>query len=324
MKRLLPLIAVIFPICASPAGAQHVQPQLLKLNCSAGHKIQGQLDTQTRARPLTIIVSGRCTENLTIRRHDVTIKGADANARTASITGQITVHGSTLVRLQDVTIQNSAGAAYGLRIEGASSIELINVLIKGHKRGAMAVLRNSVADVKNSILTAGNAAEATITVADGGTLVMQKSTVVANRSESGLGPAIGLYRRAGLRLFELNVIKHNGATSDPWTGAAIMVLDGSNARVQNTPGNQLMGNIVVSDQSSADVRDTRITGNLLVQENSLFEQRDTSPITGDVTIDRRGLMDIRTTIGGTVTCAGEGAVFGTAANRVTLVGCTVL
>ena len=307
-----------------PAAAQHVTPQVIKLDCNAGHRIQGHLETQTRARPLVIIIAGTCSESLIVRRHDVEIRGAAGDTRSTSLNGTISIYGSTLVQIRDLTIQNSNGSAYGITAEAGSSVEMTNVLVKGHARGAMAVLRNSVVDAKQSTFTAGDTAEGTIIVADGASLLMHQSTVVGNRSESGLGPTIGLYRRAGLRLFARNIIRHNGATADPWTGAAVVALDGSNARVQHTPGNTITGNIVVSDQSSADVRDARITGNLLVQENSLFEQRDTTPITGDVIIARRGLMDIRTTISGSVTCSGEGAVFGTGTARVTLVGCPVL
>lgn len=321
----LPILLCILAFCGiGTAAAQHITPQQIKLDCSAGHKIQSQLNTLTRARPLIFEISGICQEDLIIRRHDVVIKGAAANTRTATIRGSVTVQGSTLVHLKDLTIQDDQGAQYGVTIEAGSSVELVNILVKGHKRGAVAVLRNSVVDTSKSTFSAGNEAEATLTIADGGTLVMRDSAVVANRSESGLGPAIGVYRRASVRLLANNTIKHNGANDDPWTGAAMVVLDGSNARIQGTPGNTVVGNIVVSDQSSADVRDTQITGNLLVQENSLFEQRDTSPIRGDVIVERRGLMDIRTTITGTVNCSGQGAVYGTGAAKVSLIGCSVL
>ncbi len=328
MMKSLSVGCLVLAASVASAQAQDVTPLNVAVNCGAAEKIQPVVNKKTRARKLIITISGTCNENVTILRDDVVIKGPQAGARNATIRGHVEIRGDRVellhlkVNHRNTPKSNPANSDYGVIATRGASIFLKNIAITGHRDGALAVVRVSFARVENSFMTAPPTAGETIAIADGSMVRLINTRVVGNRNESGFGPAIGLYRAGIVRIDQNNKLEHNAASpSDPWTGAAIMALDGSTVRVQRS-GNTINGNIVIAQQSKADIRDVTVNGNFRVQENSLVELRSTTTVNGDAQVFLRGLLKINGATGtGTITCNSDGAIFNAAG--VTQTGCVV-
>jgi hypothetical protein len=124
-----------------PGAPPDFSPLVVAVNCTAGQKISDALN-QTPGRPLTINVTGPCTENVTITRDDVTLQGAVANtlitaansaASTVAITGGRRI---TLARLDlrggTNGVNGARGADFELRDCTARNNSVRGVIVSNH------------------------------------------------------------------------------------------------------------------------------------------------------------------------------------------------
>ena len=114
---------------AGPAGAQgppgtaaDFSPLEVAVNCTQGQSIQAALN-QTPGRPVTVTITGPCTENVAIRRDDVTLQGA--------VPGTV------------ITAATNAQDTIGM--DGARRITLTNLDVRGGLRAVVANRGSSVA-----------------------------------------------------------------------------------------------------------------------------------------------------------------------------------
>jgi hypothetical protein len=96
-----------------------LRPQTLTVNCGAGQTVADALGQVSTAAPVTVTISGTCTEAVVLNRDDVTLQGSQASdglqAPAASVT-VIAVINSQRVVLRQLTI---TGGSSGLVASGS-------------------------------------------------------------------------------------------------------------------------------------------------------------------------------------------------------------
>lgn len=316
MKHIFITSLTLVLMGSAAAYAQVVTPLKISVNCSSGQKIQPHLNNKTRARKLILTISGVCSENLNIDRSDVVITGPTPGQRAATISGRIDLVGAQriVIRHLKVNFRNSAktspeGEAMGIAARLGTSLTLLNVAIAGHRDYGLGIYRNAVVEMKNSFVAVPSTGLNAVFIADGGHMQMFKSTVISNSTQANEGAAIGLYRNASARIRNGSTVRHtNASPTDPWTGVAIQAGDDSSFRVQKE-SNTIEGNIVVYDSSSADFRDSNITGLLAITDQSHLELRSSVTATGNASVGNRGYLEVNgATYSGTINCWNDGAV----------------
>ncbi|MBU2533094.1 MAG: hypothetical protein KKB37_10160, partial [Alphaproteobacteria bacterium] len=201
------------------------------------------------------------------------------------------------------------GPDTGLTVKRGSSVFVRNVAVTGHPTTAMSILRTSFVQLENSFLAAPPSAADTIEIVDNSVMQVIGSTIIGNAIASGSGAAVGVYRGAVLRVRGNTKINHSGApNADAFTAASIGAYDNSTVRVQDT-GNEINGNVAISDMSAADIRDLTINGNLVANRMSLIEFRNTTSVVGDIQVGVRSLVEYRgASQTGGASCFADGAV----------------
>lgn len=176
----MPVIAV-GAIVAGPAKA--VPPQTVKVNCDKGRTIASALEHASPGRPLVIVVSGDCVENVVIRRDDVTLVADTQSSASISPTGDserpiivegqrvriegfASIHGGQdgiLVRrgasadIVGNTIHDAVGAegsrnGTGISVSGSSDAQIWNNTIRDNHRQGINILEGSNGDIFNNTI----------------------------------------------------------------------------------------------------------------------------------------------------------------------------
>lgn len=325
MKKIIATLAgLTASLFTTAASAQLNNPIIASVNCASG-SIQSTIESSTLARPLEIVVTGPCTENLDIERDQVTIRSATSGRQT--LNGNITVSTADRVFIDGFTVKRVPGpATHGIKAENGATLRLENVVATGHRGTTLVVSRNSFVWANLVTLIGTSISRETIAVTDGGTLRFERSKATASNPGND-AYVMGLYRNGTVRM-QYNVrLEHtnNPLSSNQYDGAAIVALDGSVVRIhQDGPINTVTGNVVSSDSSTMDLRHSNITGNVLIHRNSLIELRNSTNLTGNVSSGARSLLDYKgATQTGNADCFNEGALRNVPGTVTPGVGCTV-
>ena len=135
--------SLVFVCLLIAAGAQAVEvpstpavprPALnVIVNCDNGESIQAAVDAN--AAPVEILISGVCVENVLIRNKDVSLRGTQKPAldgiRSADpSTPALTVRGTVIAQLNDLSFSGSAGT--GVAIRDGARMNVANCLIENN------------------------------------------------------------------------------------------------------------------------------------------------------------------------------------------------
>ena len=264
---------------------------------------------------------------MTIKRDHVTIRGNVPGTKSATIKGEIKISGAQNVKLLDLIVKRQAGpAANGvLAIKGAE-VYIENITSTTHKLSALVVGRNATVWVDKSSFIGSTISRETIIVVDGGHMRFERSLARATKVDDFDGFALGLYRNATARLGNNARLEHtnNPLSANEWEGAAVVAHDSSVFRLHHIgAANTVTGNVVMSDASAGDLRNSNITGNVFSHRQSLIEFRNTTAVTGNVRSGTRSMVDYKgASQTGTAACFQEGALKGKPAG-VTETGCVL-
>lgn len=334
MIRTFTFPILLTALLASPVTAQttassgdvspSIAPVVRTANCPGGASVQALLDASTLARPIDIRIIGPCTENITVRRDDVTLRGRAPDTLSTIITGKIFVDGSSRVLLQDMQVKN--GPDIGIFATRGSSVQIDNVLVRDHPNEQVGIARGSVARIDGSLFVGSSTSDTTLFAADGSMIRMFTSRVLATRNQPQSGIVLGVYRQSSMRIEGGNEIRHVATSSDLSRANLALVVDNSDLRIQRS-GNTAEGNVRIQTNSSMDIRDVSVVGNFQIGGMGIVQMMTGGGITGNVEVRRRGMIEVvssgYTGVTGAVTCTGEGAI-ADHTGTLTGAGCTVL
>lgn len=257
IKHVVTIIVLTGSIGLIGPGA-HAQPPHT-VNCDRGDSLNEAVNRQVgHAGPITIIVSGTCTENVFIARDDVEITGNE----TSTINGQITVDGARRLRITGLTL---TGAGLGIDVFGGD-VELYDVAITGNQglagvasnsngyvgifdstitnnsvRGVLALQGSSVL-VRNTNVSNNNLVG--IDATNGATITVENSTI------SGNDRGILAYVNSNVIIKDSNINNNTGVGIIAESGGTVLIQEGTTV-TENGDGVQaiLHSNATIADSS---------------------------------------------------------------------------
>lgn len=129
------------------------------VDCSRGQRLGPALQRSSPA-PLRVSFRGTCGERITIRRDDVTLRGADASA---TLVGSVVVDGASRVRLEDFLVRDTPGddpfSADGdaIRVVASQKVTLSRLRTRDTGRRGVSIEESSADLDTVSIQNAGGA-----------------------------------------------------------------------------------------------------------------------------------------------------------------------
>ena len=263
------------------AGAQ--VPQKVTVDCP-GQSIQAAIDAAPVNLPLTVTITGTCTQNVTIDRNDVTLQAPIGPGPGAGITAKdsgkpVIEVGGTGITLNNLTL---TGGSTGLRLDfGATVTSSTGLTITGSTGNGVGL---SGADLDMFYATISNAGSSGVAASSGSVAVLNSVTITGSAHD-------GVFARDGSTVII-------GGSNDPAAGGP-SVIDG------NGIGVVAQGHATVSISTTQVEKNTGVAGlvskdgsQLTVQDGSLIEDNSA----GDGVIISGGSM---ATFQGTNTISGN-------------------
>jgi hypothetical protein len=138
MSGRLGFVCLLFAVVAGAAPPEFkVQPAaisprlIVKVSCASGQSVQAAVDANRG--PVDIYITGMCVENVLIRDKDVSLHGTkpslDGIRGTSSATPALTVMGSVLGSIDNLSFSNNAGLAVSIR---GTNVTLSNCLFENN------------------------------------------------------------------------------------------------------------------------------------------------------------------------------------------------
>lgn len=160
------------------------QHKTFTVDCTAGETVSAALaQTAGRSNPVTIRITGRCVESVSVNRDDVTLEGAGAGAGIQGATLDVT---PLIVRAQRVSIRQLAlQGGLGLVVRDGGSAGATNVMVTGSQTG-LNVTFNSLLIISDS--TIENNGSGALVGRD--SFLSARNTTFRNNS-SGIGLPLG-------------------------------------------------------------------------------------------------------------------------------------
>ena len=182
----LGLLAVIAVIAVQAFQLSSMKSQLAALglatggihnalvDCEAGDTISQILNSPAGSAPqLHITISGTCSENVVIRRDDVTLKGKTQADGVQGNIALLVTSGAARFRVESLTLQ---GKFAGLICSYGSSVVASDIIVNNSLRGVSAFYNGSCA-LENSVLSNNTQG---IVVGDSGNIRVRGSTIERN------------------------------------------------------------------------------------------------------------------------------------------------
>lgn len=241
--------------------------------------------------PTEIRFIGTCS-GVEIRTDDITLNGVPGPGPhlggVGTISGTVSIVGARRIVLQNLTIEGSGNGIVGSE---NATFTLDHVVVDGNDEVGVFLISGAVATIKDSEITDnGKTADdfSGINVSTNGLVFLENTMVVDN----GLGDPCQLEVQMGRAVIVA------GNTLSTSIGATICVFDLGSVRsfsggvddiIEHTSGGLALR---LGRQSFAFLREAAITGNVIINENSMLETRGVS-IAGDVRLNQAGYGHFR-------------------------------
>jgi parallel beta-helix repeat protein len=250
------------------------QTQTFTVDCERGQTISKALEQGDLRKPLVLTVRGTCTENVIIKRDDVTLQGqpqtgatvaaANAGANTITVSGARTV-------MSGLTV---TGGAQGIFVLATSNFTITDSVVKGAAYNGISVVDTHVKILRSTIELNGAHG---IALSNGG------GRVESNMIRSNVLAGIHIERNAAMTATN-NTITANGSNGvELLTNSQATFLGNTVSANGTNPGASLRNGIDVR-QSRANILDgNSMTNNVGVgvQVVSAFAEITNSTITGN-------------------------------------------
>ena len=289
----------LFALCLagfSPAWAiKPVGP--IPVDCDGGDSLQVEID---EAEPgSTLMVSGTCTEIVTIATDGITIRGDPVDGGT--LMGGFIVDGAQRVVIDNLTIDGSTNAERldGVRAQDNAQVTVRNSTIQNHTRHGVGIVAASSGLIEGNTITVEEAdgADNGVVVSTGsfallrGTAEHPTQTITSDLASGAFGNSLGVFNDSNARLNGGNLIVGTG------NAPAIGVFNDASLRVQNglnTVTSTQDRAIGIGRLSQVSLRFFDVTGRIDVTTGSHLEIRRrlnveppnvvTAVITGDIRV----------------------------------------
>lgn len=237
MRKLIPVATATLALSISlawPGSAAALSDLVLNVDCASGARVGQALSRTTLFdRRLIVVVSGTCTENVTIERDDVVLRGVASGSGVSGADATkptILINGARRVALEGLTV---AGGLSGVKAVGGASIAIRGSVVRGAATHGIFLERGASAEVDGSTFESN--VQAGVNAQQASSLTMTGSAVRGN-GFSGVTVGKGSHAILGAENAGIiccgNTIENNGLDG-------VIVFDASSA---NFYGNTIQGN----------------------------------------------------------------------------------
>ena len=306
-------LAIVLAAASMPTAADAMSTTV---NCP-GESIAAELNAGFDE----LTVNGTCTEDVEIRRDDVTIQG-DPNDGPDTIVGEVFITGAHRVTIQDLAISNSQfhgiaavdGAAVTVARVTVDSVANAGIIATGgaHLRADQVTIKNSGGGVGIQLDLGSQALLTNSTILDNGgegiellrgsVAEISGNTIKDNAEGVGLDVSSTAWLdnntistsasadSAALRLVRGSTARLNGGNTLTSSGFAIAATNGSTLIQHHHGHDKVTGPVQVAALSNAEFRNVEIAGPVEVSDHSLLRMRDTSGNPANVSV--KGNMSV--------------------------------
>ncbi len=238
--------------------------------------IQKVVDKIKHGRPTTIFIEGTCTENVTITKDDVTLRGGSG-----TVIGQITIDGAQRVVIDGLRV---TGPGDGVLVMRQAAATLRYSTFEGNDESGIEVAQEAFALIEHNTIRDNGDGSCEIFVRDSSNTRLVGNIVVSTQVNCG---AIDVFRHGSMHM-----AGGNHVTSTNEGGVGVEVFMGSTFRQSGEERDFIQGGfsaVVLGRQSNADIRDAGLNVELpglfavRVDTSSYAQVRD-STLNGDISI----------------------------------------
>ena len=291
-SKIAPLLAAttvaMLVVCQQLYADEQKHEKVRYVDCTHNNaSIQEAIDKSRNGTPVTVFVSGQCSENVLIEADDITLSGNGSGLGTigAWISGSITIRGAQRVRVEYLHV---TGPGAGVVVtDGAAATIAHNELVDNESDG-VSVASFSFARVEfNTITGNGRPApvfEAGIDVYVNGT-VRSRGNFIADNNYAAVEVGNMSYFRSG--------VNTQGQPPGPEDGDIILqkgCTQGEQAGFCGEPGTIALE---CYRNGVCDIRVSDITGYISLSGLSNFDVRDDVTINGHINAGGGSLVHIR-------------------------------
>jgi len=147
-RRRLAAIPAALMILGVSVATWGAQAQTFTVDCTKGQTISAALERGDERKPLTLLVSGTCSENVVVTQDDVTLRSLPGGATIvgSSASGAITFR-SSRVLMEGLAVR---GGNVGVAVTGGSSVEIAGCDIRNATLSGINVVGSQSVTVRNS------------------------------------------------------------------------------------------------------------------------------------------------------------------------------
>lgn len=305
-------------------GHGHFDWRTRLVNCHApGASIQRTIDHIVLGGPITVVIRGACSGDVNVARDDTALV---AHEEGGTVDGTINIVGTQRVSIDGLTV---TGDGDGISARDNASATIRNAMVTGNTGSGVSVLRSALVILHDNEIS-GNG-EYGVLVTDGANVQIRGGNTIESDVADWLnvGAAIGAYRNATVRIRDGgNVIRNTAmvpVVSPPSPGPlppgipppppsppistqsfgfALDVEHNTSFRQDNGHAT-IVGHVEIFNLTSADFRDTDLTGHIFVDGLAANVRLRNSSITGGMTMF--GEANVRDTVNftGDIFCSGN-------------------
>jgi hypothetical protein len=183
------------------------------VDCSRGDSIQQALGKQHPGRPLTVLIRGACTEEVTVKQDDVTLVGEGG-----TVNGTINIPGARRAVIRNLTVSSPTGPGISGTDNAAFTVE--DSTLERNGTEGITVRNGAHATIRRNVIRDNGEAQRPdtgrgINVTHSGAVNAHNNEIVNNRSDG-----VGIFNDSYARLVE-NTIEGNGRLSAGESGVQV-------------------------------------------------------------------------------------------------------
>ncbi len=237
--------------------------KIRRVNCAESDaSIQEEVDEVKNGRPTTIVIKGTCTEEVTVRKDDLTLL---AHAHGGTVDGSIDVIGAQRVTIDGLTV---AGGGNAVSARDNASVTIRDAIIVSDGGTAVLATRSTSLVMENTTVDATGGFACAAFIGDGSVLRMNGGNTLSNSAPSFNCATLAVYRNSTARIRGSdNTITNNdpvtgGPNSGSAGGFALDVEMVSSLRIDGSGAATIHGNVESFNLSTVDLRKVVVNGGI--------------------------------------------------------------
>ena len=266
------------------------------VNCAKRKaSIQKKMDKAKRGRPTTIVIKGTCTEDITVRKDDLTLL---AHEDGGTVEGSIDVIGAQRVTIDGLNVTGSGDAVI---VRDNASVAIKDATIQSGGGTAVVATRAALVVMENTTVEAAGDYACAAFIGDGSVLRMNDGNTLSNNAPSFNCATLSVYRNSTARIRGSGntITNDNPVTGGPNSGGAggfaLDVEMVSSLRIDGSGPATVTGNVETYNLATVDLRKVVVNGGIYADG-----------LTGNVRLRGNGPNDV--IVNGDVFPGGDSAV----------------